>query len=413
MPEQEREATYHRRSPWTARRMVRAACLRVWRGIYFLLDTLWPKDRDLVIFSQERRYWENSRYFFYYLVHDPAWKGRCVWLSGSEETRRRVSTENGADHVVPTYSMRGLFLSLRAGTAVISHGLNELGPYQNISWRKRVLHLGHGIAIKQVGLLNRDLSAAGRALYRLERARFSRMVVSSHLNRWLTMGCHGVPHEHAVITGLPRNDALLGASHAPPNHGRKALRERIRNRKAILYAPTWREIGDVRWFPFDDFNMDELEVLLTELDAVLLLRPHQYDLGFREQILPLVSRTTTMDVLTGEVCPDIQEALPSVDLLITDYSSIYLDYLLLDRPMLFLPYDLQEYDRVRGMAYDYDLITPGPKPLEFASFLTHLRRALTGEDAHGDARGVVRRMFHTYPDAGSCKRVAESLSAMS
>ena len=59
---------------------------------------------------------------------------------------------------------------------------------------------------------------------------------------------------------------------------------------------------------------------------------------------------------------DINEILPAVDLLITDYSGIYLDFLLCDNPVMFIPYDLKQYQtELRGLLFDYDLFTPGSK----------------------------------------------------
>jgi len=58
---------------------------------------------------------------------------------------------------------------------------------------------------------------------------------------------------------------------------------------------------------------------------------------------------------------DIMTVLNNFDLLVTDYSSMYIDYLLLDRPIVFLPYDLSDYSKKRGFNFDYNLVTPGEK----------------------------------------------------
>ena len=103
------------------------------------------------------------------------------------------------------------------------------------------------------------------------------------------------------------------------------------------------------------------------------------------------------------------EALGCFDLLITDYSSIYLDFLLTGRPMIFLPYDRGEYLADRGMNFDYDQVTPGPKPENFAEFLRWLGALTEGEDPWAEERARVRRFFHEVegPCCGKICRMVE------
>ena len=88
---------------------------------------------------------------------------------------------------------------------------------------------------------------------------------------------------------------------------------------------------------------------------------------------------------------DTYEVLNMCDVLITDYSSIYIDYLLTDKPMIFLPYDRQQYLDGRGMNFDYDDVTPGPKPETFNDFLDALSPK---EDFWKSERTRVNRLFN-------------------
>ena len=90
---------------------------------------------------------------------------------------------------------------------------------------------------------------------------------------------------------------------------------------------------------------------------------------------------------------DIAEELPRFDLLITDYSSIYIDYLLLDRPVIFLPYDEKEYLARRGMNFEYRDVTPGPKPDTMESFMEAIADAFTN-DSYRDERKRVNGMLN-------------------
>ena len=79
---------------------------------------------------------------------------------------------------------------------------------------------------------------------------------------------------------------------------------------------------------------------------------------------------------------DIMEILNIFDLLITDYSSIYIDYLILNRPMIFLPYDKERYLQGRGMNFEYDKVTPGAKPESLREFMDRIHEAFSGKDPY-------------------------------
>jgi CDP-glycerol glycerophosphotransferase (TagB/SpsB family) len=97
-----------------------------------------------------------------------------------------------------------------------------------------------------------------------------------------------------------------------------------------------------------------------------------------------------------------------VDVLVTDYSSIYTDFLLLDRPIIFTPVDLEEYEAERGFFFDYgnDVCTPGPKVRNAEDFLAALDAELSGADPYHLTRGASRSLFHKHTSAGASERIA-------
>ena len=60
--------------------------------------------------------------------------------------------------------------------------------------------------------------------------------------------------------------------------------------------------------------------------------------------------------------------LSSVDVLITDYSGVFVEFLVTDKPMIFLPYDKDEYEADRGFWFDYNQVIPGPQVYDFEDF---------------------------------------------
>jgi CDP-ribitol ribitolphosphotransferase len=142
-------------------------------------------------------------------------------------------------------------------------------------------------------------------------------------------------------------------------------------RKVILYAPTFR--GDINQAKTPE-KMD-YDRLYTELgdEYVVLIKNHPFVQGEFE--IPEKYRDF-LCVITDELHTD--ELLLSADVLITDYSSVIFEYALLERPMIFFAYDLEEYYDERGFYYPYREFVPGPvventeQLLEVVNHLEHI-----------------------------------------
>jgi len=107
---------------------------------------------------------------------------------------------------------------------------------------------------------------------------------------------------------------------------------------------------------------------------------------------------------------DIYDILGSIDILITDYSSIYFDYLLINRPILFMPVDLEEYSKKRGFVLEpYEFWTPGPKVTTIEKLVEELNIFIQNPDYYIEERKLINSLVNTYNDDHSCERVWESI----
>ena len=88
--------------------------------------------------------------------------------------------------------------------------------------------------------------------------------------------------------------------------------------------------------------------------------------------------------------------------LITDYSSIYLDYMVLENPIIFLPYDLKEYEGSVGFTMDYNQNTPGPKPKDFSDFLTEFKNIKDAPEPYREQIRTLNKKLNN-PSKQSCK----------
>lgn len=224
----------------------------------------------------------------------------------------------------------------------------------------------HGTPLKRLGydITNSDNAMNSvkeiREKYRTDAQRFSyilspcRFVTETFASAW---NLKKTGKEAAILeTGYPRNDFLNDFSQEDVLRIRENIGLKDETRKIILYAPTWRDnqYDSKKGYVYD--NPVDFAYLREQLgkDYVILFRAHylvadQFDF---EQYKDFVLDVSKYD--------DINELYVVSDLLITDYSSVFFDYAILKRPMLFYMYDMEAYrDEMRGFYLDiHDL--PGP-----------------------------------------------------
>ena len=105
---------------------------------------------------------------------------------------------------------------------------------------------------------------------------------------------------------------------------------------------------------------------------------------------------------------DMYPIFSKVDLLITDYSSIFFDFLITDKPILFYPYDKDDYlTRDRAMYDEYDTVTPGHKVYDFKSFYEKLELFFKQPNALKESildYDLIKKMYNKYSDGDNSKR---------
>ncbi|AJO20202.1 MULTISPECIES: CDP-glycerol--glycerophosphate glycerophosphotransferase [Bacillus] len=150
----------------------------------------------------------------------------------------------------------------------------------------------------------------------------------------------GVKDEHILRTGVPLTDQYFKDEARPY----ESL-----DQKAILYAPTYRDYNMTRVkLPFSKEQLSED----LKGEFLLLVKLHP---AVRENI-----RLEEYEGMIKDVSDlPLKDLLHVSDVLISDYSSIPFEYALLDKPMLFYTYDLEEYDKKRGLIDDYEAVIPG------------------------------------------------------
>jgi CDP-glycerol glycerophosphotransferase (TagB/SpsB family) len=367
---------------------------------FYIFESFFKKDkkRMLFIFTKKENYADNGRCFFEYLNKDN--NHNILLFIYKKELYNKLKTIF-PEQTYYAYSLKGFLIFLRTKIIIISNGLDKLFffPYYLSIHNKTIIQLWHGTPIKRIGYQVEGWNKIKKAK---ELQKFSKFVVCSTLERFIISSCFHMSMDNVWITDYPRNDKLL-------NPTDDVLSEHIYlNKKTILYAPTWREEGrETAFFPFVDVNIEEIQSFLEKNDAYLLIRGHREELDriYNNYNLSLES-TNRIKPADQSVFPNTEILLPHIDILITDYSGIYPDYLLLNRPVVFIPYDIEDYSTYRGITLDYDKYTAGPKVYTQKEFLNEMQAYIDTPHKEEDLRLNLQSVFHDYVDGEACQRLA-------
>ncbi|WP_088042774.1 CDP-glycerol glycerophosphotransferase family protein [Bacillus sp. EAC] len=211
-----------------------------------------------------------------------------------------------------------------------------------------------------------------------------------------------------ISLGLPKNDYYFDEKNVINTN--KKIREKLGfldNQFIVVYAPTWRDFksGNERITKNDLIKINKL---LKELNGYLIYRPHPLGGTFDGDILEELKLENIIPSSSIDI--DLFETLCISNALISDYSSIAIEYLPLKKPVLFFLFDQEEYEVERGIEFDYldSSISPGVVVKTVDELINELNNVI--ENKYQDSYWVNRRKIclenhYKYPDGKSAERI--------
>lgn len=207
--------------------------------------------------------------------------------------------------------------------------------------------------------------------------------------------------EKVQAVGSPRTDMFFDEK------AKEEARERVyeaypqlKDKKVVLIAPTYRgrKVEDATY----DFERLKLSNLTKELgdkyQVVVKWHPALYSNIKRG--LVAFDGVGTVDASSYI---DINDLLVVSDILVTDYSSVIFDWYLLNKPIIYFTYDLDEYEEGRGLYFDFDEYVYGQVSTDYEGLIDAIRR----EDLATEKRNAFREMFMSACDGRSTERTIE------
>jgi len=366
-----------------------------------LLTKIIPRDNNLVIFGagKGQLFSDNTKYLYLQALKDPEVK--AVWITKNRKLYEKLKAQYYPCAL--SSSLQGRIIQLRAKVTVCSYG-----AYSDFRGRLLggaiVVNLWHGVGLKKVNYAHSKSPKYQRYYHpnRLMRLMHRTVIALTRFKRYYLVSTSPkvsayypetflVKPENVLEMGQARNDVFYDPSLIDEGSLPSFLHQ---GKRIITYMPTHRLDGKKEIHLDSILDLEALNLFCRANNFLFLIKTHFYahklEAGNYESIINF-----------GGTEIDPQVLLKYTDILITDYSSCYTDFLLLDRPVIFYCFDYDWYiSSDRELYHDYHDVTPGPKCKTFAELLFHLQEAARGIDPFKEERKRVLGIFYSPENRG-------------
>lgn len=351
-------------------------------NLFSIFNQLLPKKNNILFFTNMDNFNDNNRALFEYLITTELNKKFKIYYStpSAYEFIR-------ADNVKYINILKGLFVFLFSKYVFYDGGTTKIKPSQ----KQVVFSMWHGTPLKKIG---REVEKSSR----FDRFNdFTYILTTSENCKKIFADSFECSLDKVVVSGYPRNDFLFN----PVNH---FLRKDCK--KNVLWMPTFRyswrydntcdaknPYGISVFKNLDDLNF--LDSFLKQQNIFLVIKHHP--LSIQNDIeYPLFNN---IKIINNELYKDYNvqnySFVGAFDCLITDYSSVYFDYLLLNRPIGFVIEDIEKYSNTRGFTFERPLeMMPGNIIQTKDDFYSFIRK-LDDVDEYEKKRLMMKDYIHS------------------
>ena len=330
----------------------------------YKLNKMIPKKRNRIVLYSNWGFRDNLRTLYHYLVDN-----------GYQETYEIVCASNDFYHLEKEKNVKyvsiyqGFFYFLTSKYFFYSFGKYPVKPAP----KQMVVNLWHGMPLKKIGNLEVGMET-------IDYNFFTKLVSSSELFTPIMKAAFNAEDEQMLLVGNIRNDELF----------------KEKKEKKIIWMPTYRNSKNYHdsqaalIFSLEEEDFQNIEELLSNYGYQLYIKLHPLE----ESQLKFEMNASTIHLLTEDIISEqygtLYTFLGTTSALITDYSSVFLDYYLLNRPVAFTINDYEEYKEKRGFVFeDVKSLMVGSVIRDSHDLLDFLENVMKSEDPYIDERKKV------------------------
>jgi len=343
--------------------MIKKILGKMIRLLYKMVYRFIPSDPKTILFISfhGKGYSDNPAAIYEYMRNDEAYQDyKFIWAIKHHKSKNL--TIEGAK-IIEYFSLPYFYYLARSRYWFVNCKL----PGYVLKKKEQVyLQTWHGTPLKRLGrdIVLEDENAtfyrskmSAEEMYKtydVDVAKYNYMISPNPFCSKVFPSAFGINKERLIETGYPRCDVLVNTK-AEDISKIKQKYGIPQDKKVVLYAPTWRDNSFVaKGYTFKlQVNFAKWKEILGE-EYVVIFKPHY-----------LIINDFDMEAYKGfvyeiEASADIAQLYLISDILVTDYSSVFFDYAILNRPMYFYMFDLEEYaSELRGFYFDIYKDLPG------------------------------------------------------
>lgn len=392
--------------------------IKYWAQLFLLpvygLSFFLPRDEKIWVFGSTfgRRFAENPRYLFLYVSQNHTDVVRPIWITHVKEIAEFLQ-KNGYEAYC-YHSLKGIWYSVRASRYIFDNYSKDIDFW--LSGGAIKINLWHGSGNKKTNHDNefdkiRHPKTAWEHwctwLRRLSDEKpYHYTLATSEAMANIFTSAFATDMEHIIIEGYPRNDALFSQEESRIRNLCTKMEQDLvirldelkrKGQAVAAYIPTFRDSEKVF---FDVMNLKLFNSFLQEKQITFVTKLHP-----KSKLKKQFEEIHYSNIVNADAEIDVYSFLEKVDVLITDYSSVYTDYMLLERPVIAFQYDSELYTaNTRDSYIDQDTYMPEYKAKTMEELMTGLVNVLQ-EDIHKEQRLHSRERMFNYVDGKSSQRL--------
>ena len=360
-----------------------------------------PKDKNLWVFGswKGRNYSDNSKELFEYVCREHP-EINAVWIAKNQKVYDEVKATGNKVVLYP--SKEAKYLVAHAAVNIQTESNEDTGRFR--VGGAKIIQLFHGYgAVKEVRLFAcmGELKKKIVKIYADNHAKSYWMVPSDYFVDLLPV-IFETDKKKMFVTGQPRIDLLL--SNKIIDYFENFINDH-KNSKMMLYVPTHRNYGQNKDQIISKEEWKTFNVFLQERNIYLFFKPHPLEI---DKYKDFDNLSNIIIVNTVPNTTDIYEYLHYFDALISDYSSISTDYLVLDRPVIHYMYDLESFSTQDVYIDSNNKFICGPICKTQDELFNAIDNAFAN-DTYSQQRKIVRDLAIKFVDSQNCKRVYEKI----